>query len=240
LLGSSLGIVAVLLLVPVLAGLPQRAAALSPRARRAIPGVLGLHFVAFALAGHGARSHRDLGQRLALVSLALWVPLVVSWLRSYHWPDAARPWLAAAGVWAGVLLVTSLVTFQPGVLERLKFTNGLVCHAHLAMAGTITSFHGALLAAVHRGDRLALALRSRWAFVLWHGGCALQIGALTWVAVLEAADPGLLFRPDVAAQWGYHARLLGGAAMLAASAHWLRRAWQALGPAAEELGAAAS
>jgi cytochrome c oxidase cbb3-type subunit 1 len=229
LLGSSLGIVAVLLLAPVLAGLRRRHEVLSPRTRRAIPGVLVLHWSAFALGGHGQRSHHELGQQLALASLALWVPLVVVWLRGFVWPRVARRWLVAAAVWSGALLLTSLATFSPGVLERLKFTNALVGHSHLAMAGAITSFHGALLQAVHRGDRLAGALGPRLPFLVWQGGCAVQVAALFVLGGLEAAEPGRLFRPDAAAAFWYDIRLLGGAAMLAASAVWLRRAWRRLG-----------
>jgi cytochrome c oxidase cbb3-type subunit 1 len=232
LLGSSLGIVALLLLAPVLAGLEPRPGALPTRARRAIPWVLVLHLAAFSVAGHGQRSHHELAQQLALASLALWVPLVVGWLRGSAWPEGSRRWLAAAASWSGTLLLTSLVTFSPGVLERLKFTNALVGHAHLAMAGAITSFHGALLHAVHRGDRLAGVLRPRGPFVVWQIGCAAQVAALLALGVFEAADPGRLFRQDAVAAWCYDVRLLGGAAMLAASIVWLRRAWRALGVAA--------
>lgn len=37
------------------------------------------------------------------------------------------------------------LTFLPGIPERLKFTNGLVAHAHLAMAGVVTSVNGMIL-----------------------------------------------------------------------------------------------
>jgi cytochrome c oxidase cbb3-type subunit 1 len=235
LLGSSLGIVAVLLLAPVLAGLPRRHEVLSVRTRRAIPGVLVLHLCAFALGGHGQRSHHELAQQLALASLALWVPLVVAWLRGFAWPRVARRWLVAAAFWSGALLLTSLATFSPGVLERLKFTNALVGHAHLAMAGAITSFHGALLLAVHRGDRLAGVLGPRLPFLVWQGGCAVQVAALFVLGGLEAAEPGRLFRPDVAAAFWYDIRLLGGVAMLAASAVWLRRAWRRLGQSSHDV-----
>lgn len=227
LLGSSLGIVAVLLLAPVLAGLPRRPGA-SSRSGWPMAGVLALHFLVFALGGHGARSHHEPGQRLLLLSLAVWVPLVVVWLRSFEWPEGAGRWLTAAAAWSGVLLATSWITFQPGVLERAKFTNALVAHAHLAMAGAITSFHGALLAAIHRGDRLARVLRSPLPFWLWQLGCAIHVGALLAVGVLEAGDPGRLFRPDAAVSAWYGVRLLAGIVMLLASISWSRRAWRSL------------
>jgi cytochrome c oxidase cbb3-type subunit 1 len=229
LLGSSLGIVAVVLLSPLLAELPHRPGA--PRAAQALASVLALHFLVFGLAGHGPSSHHELGQRLLLASLLPWAPLVVLWLRSFEWPPPARRWLGAAAIWSGLLLLTSLATFQPGVLERAKFTNTLVAHSHLAMAGAITSFHGALLVAVHRGDRLAGALGSARSWWLWQVGCAAHVAALLAVGMLEGADPGRLFRPDLAASAWYLARLLAGIAMLWASVLWLRRAWRSLGRA---------
>jgi len=118
-------------------------------------------------------------------------------------------------------VVAVAVTFLPGVLDRVKFTNVLVAHAHVAMAGAVTSFDVLLLLAVLRDTPLHDLFSDRGAFALWHGGnlvMVLCLGVLGW---LEALSPGLLFGPDRASRALYVARAAAGGAMLLASTRWL-------------------
>jgi len=223
LLGSTLGIVALFLLAPPLAGLRPR------RTGRAlaIAVVLALHLAVFSLlellarAGTGSASHRDPVQVAALASLVVWWPLVARYLRGFDLPRETRPWQIAFAIWAAVLVATGVTTFLPGLLDRLKFTNALVAHAHLAMAGMASSFLVLVLQLVLRDGRLRSVFRERTAFIAWHAGTAVMVGSLVALGALEAADPGRLFRPDPASDLLYLARLGGGIAMLVASARWL-------------------
>lgn len=133
---------------------------------------------------------------------------------------ACRPWLWAFGVWGVALFVSSFPMFAPALLARVKFTNALVGHTHLAMAGMATSFAALLLATLNGGTRLGGVLGDRPAFLLWNLGNAAQVLALTAAGALEAGDPGVVFRADPAISALYTLRAVAGAAMLAATIRW--------------------
>jgi cytochrome c oxidase cbb3-type subunit 1 len=144
---------------------------------------------------------------------------------------ACRQWLWAFGAWGTLLFVSSFPMFAPGLLVRVKFTNVLVGHTHLAMAGMATSFAALLLAALNAlngGTRLQGVLGDRPSFLLWNLGNAAQVLALTAAGALEAADPGVVFRADPAIAALYALRAVAGAAMLAAAVRWTSAAVKAL------------
>ena len=120
------------------------------------------------------------------------------------------------------MLATAVPMFLPGLLDRIKFGNALVGHAHLAMAGMATSFAALLLAALNRRTRLAGVLADRFAFVSWHAGNVVQVTALAAAGVLEAREPGILFRGDPRITLLYAARALAGAPMVWAAWRWLQ------------------
>jgi cytochrome c oxidase cbb3-type subunit 1 len=220
LLGSTLGVLWIFLAAPWVLGLP---AARGDRRRVGAQtlAALALHSLLFLALDHGDHSHHELGQIAALASLAVWWPLMARYLRRFRWPRGSRRWLAALAAWSALLLVTALATFLPGALEGLKFTNALVGHAHLAMAGLVTSFNVLLLAQVGRGTRLAGLFGARAPFVLWQGGCAAHVLSLMVLGVFEALQPGLAARGGAVVTAVYAVRWGAGAAMLAASALWL-------------------
>lgn len=223
LLGSTLGLLAIFGLLPWLLRLPVRAPASSIfRRKRLYWFYFVLSVVLDVVIEHGNVTHHDVGHIIGLGSLIAWVPLVWRYTRSFEWPVAARRWLAAAFVWWLVLCVTGFLTFLPEVADRLKFTNGLVAHAHLAMAGTVTALYGAILASLGAGWEMG----RHWSFWLWQGACALHIGALLWLGWREGAEPAVLYVRGGVADWCYGLRFLAGAAMLAASLDWLRAAWK--------------
>jgi len=175
-----------------------------------------------ALIKRGNVTHHDGGHIFGLASLTLWVPLVWRFARAFVWPAAARPWLVAAFVWWLALVVTGFITFLPEMGDRFKFTNGLVAHAHLAMAGLVTSLHVALLATL--GCNWSAG--RTWAFWTWQLACAVHIGALFWLGWREAAEPALLYVRGGVADWCYGLRLVAGGAMFVAALDLLATAWR--------------
>lgn len=218
LLGSTLGIIAIFLLCPLALGLkPQDGG----RAALQTGALLLLHFGLFLWLGNGDRSHHEPLQIASLGSLVIWWPLLVRHLRRFRWPAESRRWLGAFAGWGVLLLATGVVAFLPGVLERWKFTNALVAHAHVAMAGLVSSFLVLVLNALNQGSPLRQLFSGRGTFWLWQGGCLLMVGSLLVLGGLEGEDPGLLFRANLAVETLYALRWVGGLGMTGASASWL-------------------
>lgn len=215
LLGSTLVLVLLFGLLPRLLGLPQE------KPERLFWPAMALSVAYLSGMRHTHASHREIGQIVGLALLVAWVPLAALRARATRWPETARPWWRAAFWWWAALMADGLLTFLPGWSERLKFTNALVAHSHLAMAGLVTSAHGAIL--VSLGG--AWPVR-RWAFLLWQAACVVHVVALLWLGWQEAADPALLIQRGGAADWAYGLRFAAGLAMFAASVAWLRAAWQ--------------
>ena len=228
LLGSTLVVVAVLIALPWALGLHR------PEHRRptaALGGVLAAHAALFLVLSRGGdHGNREPLQQMGVLSLLIWAWLVPAYLQRVDWPGPARPWLASLLVWAALLLATGLVAFLPGVLDRVKFTNALVAHAHVAMAGLGSAFAIVVLESLNRTTRLARLFAGRAAFALWQAGLAIHVGALGAVGAFEAADAGILFRPARAVTVLYALRLVGGATMFAVTVTWLRKAWLAVAP----------
>lgn len=222
LLGSTLSVIAIFAGTPLLLGLP----AAVPLRRPAIEafGALAAHTVLFAAAGQGDHSHREPLQIAAVASLLVWIWLLPRWLRCFAWPPASRRWRLAFLAWGAVLVATAVPMFLPGLLDRIKFTNALVGHAHLAMAGMATAFAGLLLVVLNQETRLAGVLDERTAFLSWNAGSAVHVAALAAAGGLEALDPGVVFRGDPRITALYGLRALAGAAMAFAAARWIGRA----------------
>lgn len=227
LLGSTLGIVAVFALLPHFLGVRRTASGLW-NGERLFWLLYGANCLVFALADHGDVSNAGLGQVLALASLFLWVPL--GWLRfaAFAWTPAARRWLVAAFVWWLLLNATGWLSFLHGIAAQLKFTNGLVAHAHLAMAGLVTSMNFAILETLaplrakdapgSEGDALA--------FWLWQAACAVHVLALLALGCFESEHLGQLFRSESWTQALYGLRLLAGLTMALVSLYWYKKTWR--------------
>jgi len=226
LLGSTLGIVWLFILFPLVLGLPAR----TPGKRQADRTVVGLTaslailhtagFLALDLLQGGDRSHHDALQVIALLSLVPWPAILWVHLARFRYPDGAGRWLGAFGAWGGLLVVSAFVSFLPGVLERWKFTNALVAHAHLAMAGMMTSFVVLVLIALGRETPLAGVLAAPVPFALWHFGCLVYVVSMLLLGTLEGIDPGIVIRGAATSTGLYAFRWIGGAMMLAASIGW--------------------
>ncbi len=213
LLGSTLGLVTIYLLLPALLGLA------APRRGGWLAVALAVSWLAFVAVDRGHASHHDGAQIVALGVLLLWIPLWPLGWGAFGWPAETRPWRHAAAGWWAVLVLSGWLTFLPGLSERLKFTHALVAHAHLAMAGLVTSVNAVVL--VTLTGRPA----PRGVFAAWQAGCALFVGAMLVVGWNEAEQAAELYRGEGAAQVGFILRLAGGLAMTAASVRWLLDAW---------------
>ncbi len=216
--GSTLGLVVVYAAVPWMVALPLRAG----RRRSRLTWVgLGAAFAVFGFVNHGHGSHHDRDQIVTLALLFLAPPLLARDWRRFAWKPAARGWLVAALVWGALLVVDGWVTFLPGFSERLKFTNALVAHSHLAMAGLITSLNMVFL--LHLGDspRVVAALGARAPFWCWQLAAALHIAVLLALGWFEGAAPWLVHGGGDTVRLAYAARLAAGAAMTVASLWWL-------------------
>lgn len=245
LLGSTLGVVLIFLIVPHLLRLPKSGAldrnpvvvfaylflpallrrADAGHASRSVAWIVWSWFavcaVVFGFASHANASHHSTAQILALASLLPWPLLVMLHWRRFTWETGSPRWLAASLAWGAALVVTGLLTFLPGASERLKFTDALVAHAHLAMAGMLTSINVVLLLNLGSGTVARRALGSAALFWLWQAGCAIHVVVLSWLGWLEGADASLMFGTGGALGLGYDVRLISGVLMAVAAAGWL-------------------
>jgi len=236
LLGSTLAIVAIYWAAPFVLGLkrsgqvgtsvPGRAGPLVRTRDDACPFLctfifLLIHFLAFAFLDHGDRSHHEIIQILALSSLLIWVPLLIRHFRRFEWPAGSRPWLLAFASWGALLALNGVFTFLPGILDHWKFTNALVAHVHIAMAGMVTSFN--VLVLVILNERTSLRYNFEGTLVFWFWQIGTIVHALSMIAAgsLESMHPGWLFTGHPLMNALYLIRLFAGLFMLAASIKWL-------------------
>jgi cytochrome c oxidase cbb3-type subunit 1 len=181
--------------------------------------------------GRADVSHHRPAQFLSLASLLAWVPLLPAYFSAFDWPRNTRPWRLATFAWWAVLVPTGWAIFLPGVLDRLKFTDGLVGHSILAMAGFVTSLL-ILILGVLLGET-AEVFNSRWAFVAWNASALAYVVLFLFAGWRESADPSFTIVPGPARNILYLVRLILGIAMTAASAEWLRRLTRHLQPASQ-------
>ena len=225
LLGSTLALVALFGALPHLLRLEK-----TGNDRFFWPALI-LSFACYAGMQHSNVSHHELGQIAGMGLLLAWIPAMVVYARTYRWTDNSRRWLTAAFVWWLSLVLTGFLTFLPGWSERLKFTNALVAHSHLAMAGVVTSLHVAILLNLDFSGSAPPPGRQEftvygWSFWVWQAGCGVHIAALFFLGWQEGVEPALLYVRGGLADWCYGLRFMAGVVMFAASLNWLWRAWK--------------
>jgi len=184
-------------------------------------GGMALSTVVWLLLDHGNAANTQPGQILGLGVLLLWVPLLWQYFRAHEWPAPLRRWLGAFLFWWGFLTLSGFIIFLPGVLDLMKFTNGLVAHAHLAMAGMFGALNMLVLGSLGEAKS-----RDPWsdraAFWLWQAGVFVYVIAMSAQGVREGLDPTVLFGDNAGTSLLYGIRLFAGALMLAANLRWLR------------------
>lgn len=167
----------------------------------------------------GDISHHRPTQWVALGSLLVWIPLIPAYWSAFAWPAVSMLWRRAALLWWAILVPTGWCLFLPGVLDRLKFTDGLVAHSLLAMAGFVTSLLVLILVMLLGSDGDVFS--SRWAFVTWQLATFAYVALMLVSGWIEGADPTFTMVPSTMRNAIYLIRLLLGIAMTVASANWL-------------------
>src|ERR1035437_2099454 len=215
-LESSLMIVAILLMLPF--GLTQRKAGRTWTISIAWTVMLAESLLCLAL-GRGDISHHHPTQFLSLGSLLVWTPLTPAYYAAFAWNDNTRRWRIAFLCWWSALVLTGWIFFLPGILDHFKFTDGLVGHSLLAMAG----FTSSLLIFV----LVQLLGEDGWIFNRTRSFYGWNIAVLAYVLLMSAAgwregfDPTFTIVTGAARNAVYILRLVVGVVMLASSLDWL-------------------
>lgn len=166
-------------------------------------------------------SHHRPTQFISLGSLLVWVPLMPAYYQGFAWEMRSRLWEKAVLFWWAFLIPTGWCLFLPGVLDHLKFTDGLVSHSLMAMAGFVTSLLILVLAVLLGED--GAVFDSRWSFAFWNGGTLVYVAIMLYAGWVEGNDPTFTMIPSATRNAIYVLRLLCGVAMTAASVDWLVR-----------------
>jgi cytochrome c oxidase cbb3-type subunit 1 len=214
-LEASLVIVAILLLLPF--GLTERKTGRSGVFIAAWVVLLAESLLCAAL-GRSDISHHQPAQYMSLATLLIWIPLTPAYFAAFKWHANTRLWAYAVFVWWSALIVTGWVLFLPGVLDHFKFTDGLVGHSFVAMAGFTSSLIIFIL--VHLLGEDGWIFNRPQAFYLWNGSVAGYVVLMTIAGWHEGFDPAFTIVPGFARNALYVLRLLVGVLMLTASVDW--------------------
>ena len=211
LLGSTLVVVTLMLLLPR-AGVAKGCG----RAEWGAWTYLANCWLVFGAAEWIGGTHFQFYQIGALALLLPWAWLVPWDWAGFDWPDGTRVWRWALFSWWGLLVVSGVTMFLPGLLDRIKFTDGLVAHSHLAMAGFTSSFCALVLVAL-TGRKLG-----GWRSVAaWHGAVLAMIVVLAGLGWAEGGGYSWMLQTPWWRTVGLHVRACCGAVMLGTSVVWL-------------------
>lgn len=190
LLGSTLVIVFVLGILPKVLGLPDKGRG----SERIYWLALALHACLVLVLKSAPPAHTAWQQITGLASLLIWIPGAGFYLRKFSWQPKAKVWLGTTFCWWSVLIVSGVLTFLPGVLDNLKFTNALVAHAHLAMGGLLTGINMLILLHLGRGETaVSIVIGGKVSPWLWQGALLIHLSALLGLASVEVQFPGSFF-----------------------------------------------
>lgn len=214
-LESSLAIVLILLVLPF--GLAPR----KPQRSRTIGiawVVLAAQALLCAALGRADVSHHQPAQYLSLASILVWLPVVHAYYAAFVWNRNTRLWRLALEAWWAALVVTGWIFFLPGVLDHFKFTDGLVGHSFVAMAGFTSSLIIFVMVQM-LGEDGWIFNRAR-SFSLWHSSVIAYVIVISVAGWREGFDPNFTIVPGALRNTLYSLRLITGILMLAASADW--------------------
>lgn len=215
-LESTLGVVLILLALPF---------AVAPRRHQHIRIVIGawiaflLELLLLAIINGGDVSHRVPAQYLSLASVLIWIPLIPAYYRQFEWNSATRRWRTAFLWWWTGLVLSGWIMFLPGILERIKFTDVLVGHSLVAVAGFLSAYVIFILVQI-LGEVDAWILNRTWSFYAWNMGVLAYVIIIMVAGWLETTDPAFTISPGLARNIIYVIRLLTGVSMLAGSLEW--------------------
>lgn len=211
LLGSTLFVIGLMLVLPrVVAGQSSR------ERNRWLWWFFGLSWVFFGVIEAIGGTHRDGVQIFSMWFLLPWVWLLPRDWRGFDWPAGSAFWRRAMFFWWGVLVVTGVLMYRDGVLDRIKFTQALVAHTHLAMAGFTTAFCALLCVLVTKR-----ALGGRVSVVIWQVAALVMILSLATAGWLEGENPHWMADAPLWRTAAFALRALCGAVMFGVSLQWL-------------------
>lgn len=215
-LESTLVIIAILLVLPF--GLSAR--------RESTRGIMIATWAVFAAEsllclglGRADVSHHRPIQWISLGSLLVWLPLTPLYYNAFVWHANTRIWRVSFLCWWSVLVPTGWCLFLPGVLDHFKFTDGLVGHSLLAMAGFVSSLLVFVMVQLLGDD--GWIFNRRWSFWLWQISVVLYVSSMFLAGWHEGSDPSFTMVPGILRTTVYSARLLLGVGMFIASVEWL-------------------
>jgi cytochrome c oxidase cbb3-type subunit I len=214
-LESSLGVVAILLVVPF--GVARRKEAGS-RAIFWAAIVYAAEIVLCLALSRGDVSHRLPSQYLSLGSLLVWLPLVPAYYAAFEWHANTRGWRTALYWWWGFLVVSGWIMFLPGVLDHFKFTDGLVGHSLVAVAGFLTTLIIVVLVQLLGED--GWIFTRAWSFHLWNWSVFAYVALMFVAGSIEGSNPAFTIVPGLTRNILYTLRLMTGVLMFVASFEW--------------------
>ena len=217
LLGSTLSVIFLLLILPKMCGCQkQKSSTLWTRVGWT---AFALQCLLMLVIKTGNSSHREVQQILALGSLLFWIPVMPAYMGQWSWREGVRGWRIATLSWLALLILTGWVSFLPGWLDHLKFTNGLVAHSHLAMAGFVTSFLMLLMGQILPEESTRHLVEKR-AFRLWQGALILYVSLMWYSGWREGNEVGFVINHGGEIQRIYALRFICGLLILWSSWQW--------------------
>lgn len=222
-LESVLVIVAILLLLPF--GLTQRKATPSWSIRAAWT-IFAIELLLCLGLGRADVSHHRPTQYISLGSLLVWIPLTPAYYDAFVWHESTRRWRMAFLFWWSILVPTGWCLFLPGVLDHFKFTDGLVGHSLLAMAGFASSL--LIFAMVQFLDEGGWIFNGTWSFYMWQYSVLAYVLLMFLAGWQEGLNPAFSLVPGAARNAIYALRLLLGILMFISSGYWLLDAFRLL------------
>jgi cytochrome c oxidase cbb3-type subunit 1 len=219
-LESTLVIVAILLLLPF--GLAKRKM-MSQRALSVSWAIFAAECILCLGLGRADISHHRPIQWISLASLLIWVPLMPAYYNAFLWHENARRWRLAFLCWWSILVPTGWTLFLPGVLDHFKFTDGLVAHSLLAMAGFVSSLLIFLFVQLMGDD--GWIFNGRGTFYLWQISVAAYVAIMFYAGWREGAEAAFSIVPSAVRNGLYLARLGLGILLFAASVVWFKDAF---------------
>ena len=215
-LESTLVVIAILLVLPF--GLTRRRPTRSRTISLSWAIFLAESLLCLGL-GRADVSHHRPTQYISLASLLLWIPLIPAYFAAFHWHPNTRPWRIAFLCWWAILVPTGWALFLPGILDHFKFTDGLVGHSLLAMAGFVTALLIFTLVQLLADD--GWIFTTPWSFYLWNLSVLAYILLMFLAGWREGSDHSFTITPGPERNLLYSLRLLTGVLMFITSADWL-------------------
>lgn len=210
LLGSSLIVVGLMLAMPRVARL----------AGHGIRGkwlwiYFAVSWLAFFIFERIGGTHRDVCQLVSMAMLLPWAWIIPRDWSGYQWPESSQAWRHAMIGWWALLVLSGWLLYQPGVLDRLKFTQALVGHSHLAMGGYTSSFCMLLM-----GLLTGSCVGSRWSVWVWNLSVLGMVIALKISGWIEGGGWSWMLEPPAWREVGWLMRAACGLVMWLISVSW--------------------